>query len=82
MSKIEADAVYSEAMQRVMTRAVVSLDDVAVVLGVSRNSAFKASAAGQIETVMVGKLRRAPTAPLREALRLPAVPAEPARMVA
>lgn len=70
MTKNEADATYSEAMQRVMTRAVVSLDDVAVVLKVSRNSAFKASAAGQIETVMVGKLRRVPTAFLRETLRL------------
>ena len=76
MTKTDADATYSEVMQRVMTRAVVSLDDVSVVLGVSRNSAFKASAAGQIETVMVGKLRRVPTAFLRKALRLPSISIE------
>lgn len=78
MSKTGTDDAFFQAIHRVKTRAAVSLDDVATVYGVSRNSAFKAAAAGQIETVMIGKLRRAPTAPLRKALKLAAEPAQAA----
>ena len=42
-------------MEDVKNRAVLTVDETAKALGISRNSAYKAVAAGQIPSIRVGK---------------------------
>ncbi|MGH1571759.1 hypothetical protein ACRAWG_15110 [Methylobacterium sp. P31] len=61
----------SDDMQEVMTKPTVDVELAGRVLGIGRNAAFAARAAGDIPSVKVGRQYRVPTARLREMLGLP-----------
>ena len=70
------------ALFEVMSAPWVDVIVMSTALGVGRNVGYGEAKKGRFGAFKVGGQYRVPTAALREALRLPAVPAEPARMVA
>jgi hypothetical protein len=62
-----------EIMRDIKTKPTVPVwPHVGVALGVSRGAAYQAARTGEIETVRIGKLFRAVTAPLRKRLGIDA----------
>jgi hypothetical protein len=60
-----------EAMREIRTKPVVPLwPVVAVALSLSRGSTYAAAARGEIDVIVVGRLKKAITAPLRRKLGL------------
>jgi excisionase family DNA binding protein len=51
-------------------RPTLTVDEVAVVLGIARSSAFAAVSKGEIPSVRIGRRLLVPTAALRRQLRL------------
>jgi hypothetical protein len=70
MDDLRTPTPYQQAIDRLMTEAVLSIDDAAIILKVDRKSAFKAASKGQIPTVQVGTLKKIPSAKFRAMLGL------------
>jgi excisionase family DNA binding protein len=56
-------------------RPTLTLDETAPILGISRDSAYKGAAAGEIPTIRIGRRLLVPTAALRRLLGLDVQPA-------
>ena len=59
-----------EALERIRTHPVASVDDFAVVAGVARSTAYAYAKRGELPTVMVGRRLRIPSRWILQALRL------------
>jgi hypothetical protein len=60
-----------DAIHELNTKPLVSLwPTAAMVLGISRSAVYGAAQRGEIETIYIGRLRKAITAPLRKKLKL------------
>ena len=67
----------SELLRKLDEEMVVPLwPDAGQILGLSRNSTYARAEDGDIVTIRLGRLRKVPTAWLREKLRLQKKPAE------
>jgi hypothetical protein len=58
--------------QRLLAGPTITVDELAIVLGVARASAYAAVRKGEIESISIGKRLVVPTAPLRRKLGIPA----------
>ena len=59
----------NEELEALLSKPTASVPDVGrICYGLSRNGSYEAAARGEIETIQVGRLLKAPTAPLRKKL--------------
>jgi hypothetical protein len=58
--------------KRLLSKAVLTIEEAGTVLGMCRNSAYSAAKRGDIPTIKIGKLLKVPAALLRAKLGLEA----------
>jgi hypothetical protein len=72
-TKAGAGMTFEEAIHQLRSRSVVDLwPTVAVLLDLSRDGVYIAAGNGEIDVLRIGRLKKAPTAPLRKKLGIEA----------
>jgi hypothetical protein len=69
-SKETKPQLTTEEVAALLTRPWLDVPEAGAILGLGRSQSYEAANRGDIETFNVGRLKRAPTPPLRKKLRI------------
>jgi hypothetical protein len=70
MSTESKQQLTKDEVDELLSKPWLNVPQAGAILGLNRSAAYEAAKRGDIETFSIGRLKRAPTAPLRKKLQI------------